>query len=234
MMEKKLFIHIPKNGGMTIRNSPLLKKRIQIVKKNCVPTDYLQKLTKIMRDLGRKRTQQKPTEHARWIDVKTDIVGKLGAFAIVRNPWSRVVSRYTFAKSHGQYEGSFEDFLETRHESLGHDMSWHLAIKGWHNALEYVTDLSGTIKCDILRFENYNEDVVKYFNFSEKTVLDIRNVSNGIKASDRKSINNRKDYKSFYNQKSIQIVADWYKDDIDTWGFDFDTGAKKNYWNNND
>ena len=28
----------------------------------------------------------------------------------------------------------------------------------------------------------------------------------------------------------INISADWYKKDIDYWGFDFDTGAQKNTW----
>ena len=38
-------------------------------------------------------------------------------------------------------------------------------------------------------------------------------------------------YQDMYTDKTIQIIADWYKDDIDYWGFDFDTGAQKNYWN---
>jgi hypothetical protein len=33
-----------------------------------------------------------------------------------------------------------------------------------------------------------------------------------------------------YTPETIQIVADWYQDDIDMWGYDFDTGANKNYW----
>ena len=44
---------------------------------------------------------------------------------------------------------------------------------------------------------------------------------------------NKGTYKDLYNEKTIQIVADWYKDDIETWGFDFDTGATKNYWSAN-
>ena len=38
-----------------------------------------------------------------------------------------------------------------------------------------------------------------------------------------------KDYKDYYNEQTIQIVADWYAQDIDYWGFDFDTSATKNY-----
>ena len=38
-------------------------------------------------------------------------------------------------------------------------------------------------------------------------------------------------YKDVYTTKTIQMVADWYKIDIDTWGYDFDSGPTKNYWN---
>ena len=42
---------------------------------------------------------------------------------------------------------------------------------------------------------------------------------------------NKGTYQDLYNEKTIQIVADWYKDDIEMWGYDFDTGAQRNYWN---
>ena len=41
----------------------------------------------------------------------------------------------------------------------------------------------------------------------------------------------KENYKDLYNPVTIQIIADWYKKDIDHWGFDFDTSATKNYWN---
>ena len=42
---RKLFIHIPKNGGMTIRHSDLLKKKVMIVTKDkLISPDYLQRL----------------------------------------------------------------------------------------------------------------------------------------------------------------------------------------------
>ena len=42
---------------------------------------------------------------------------------------------------------------------------------------------------------------------------------------------NKGKYQDVYNKKTIQIVADWYKKDIDYWGYDFDSGPTKNYWN---
>jgi hypothetical protein len=37
----------------------------------------------------------------------------------------------------------------------------------------------------------------------------------------------KRDYREFYNDKTIQIIADWYADDINAFGFDFDTSATK-------
>lgn len=92
-------------------------------------------------------------------------------------------------------------------------------IRGWQPAYEYVTDNKNAIRCDMLRFENYNEDVCEYFNLPKMSRA--RNVT----------ALNAGSYKDVYTTKTIQMVADWYKIDIDTWGYDFDSGPTKNYWN---
>ena len=77
----------------------------------------------------------------------------------------------------------------------------------------------GVVKCDIIRFENLNEDLCKYFNLIQMS--EAHNVT-GL---------NKGTYKDLYTSETIQIVADWYQKDIDTWGYDFDTGPKRNFWN---
>ena len=47
----------------------------------------------------------------------------------------------------------------------------------------------------------------------------------------KENVTGYKNYTNFYDNKTIQIVADWYKKDIDFWGFDFNTAATKNYFN---
>jgi hypothetical protein len=142
-----------------------------------------------------------------------------------------------FAKKVMEYEGtqpegyadtsSFEAFLEERHKWGGVEYMWHRAIRGWYNAYDHVSDEEGNNRCDILRFENYNEDVKLYFRLlSNPKPRNITRVPN-----DKGKTGYGTSYKDIYNEETIQIVADWYQKDIDYWGFDFDTGATRNYWN---
>ena len=78
----------------------------------------------------------------------------------------------------------------------------------------------GKVVCDIMRHENYDEDLRLYLDLPKDFIMPKINVGNynGV-------------YKEIYTPETIQIVADWHKDDIDYFGFDFDTAATRNYWN---
>lgn len=226
MSNKKLFIHIPKNAGMTIRHSNYLKDKIFEAKPNLHKTGHANAVANQMK----KTNDAMGYEHARWRDIREDITKNYKAFAIIRNPWDRVVSRYFFAKKVIEIEkkvsenyadvSSFEAFLEERFKWKDVKYMWHRAVRNWYNAFDHVSDESENLKCDILRFENFNEDVCNYFNLNEMSRA--RNVT-GL---------NKKTYKDLYNKKTIQIVGDWYKKDIEFWGYDFDFGPTKNFYFN--
>ena len=83
----------------------------------------------------------KGVEHARWRDVNPNHTSQHDAFAIVRNPWSKVVSRYLFAKqavNRGLVKESYADtrssehFIEERHVWGNKDLTWYRAIRGWY------------------------------------------------------------------------------------------------------
>jgi len=230
----KMFVHIPKNGGMTIRSNKQIRQNVILGHPdNLKNAEYVRNVTAKMNN-----TQDHPGyEHARWRDWRQDIRDGLQAVAIVRNPWDRVMSRYQFARKIILHEGtqppkyadisSFEAFIEERHKWEGQDYMWHRAVRGWYPAYDHVSDEEGNNRCDILRFENYNDDVKQYFGLiSNPEPRNITRVPN-----DKGATGYGTSYKDIYTKDTIQIIADWYKKDIDYWGFDFDTGATRNYWN---
>ena len=219
----KLFIHIPKNAGMTIRRSPMLSNRIMLAGSNVHKSpEYSKAVLDKMNSLG----DHHGFEHARWRDVHPSVRDRNNAFAVIRNPWDRVVSRYFFAKKVIEVEkkvnpnyadvSSFEAFLEERHKWGGEEYMWHRAVRGWYPAFDHVSDDRGIVRCDIIRFENLDVDLCKYFNLTSMSKA--RNVT----------AINKGTYRDVYTPETIQIVADWYKKDIDHWGYDFDSGPTRN------
>lgn len=217
----KLFIHIPKNGGVTIRESEIFQDKILPVNKKWI-SDY-KGFKKTMESYEERDT--KGVEHARWIDVNPTITQKYQAFAVVRNPWSKVVSRYLFAKQaierglvKPEYANvtSLEHFIQERYQWGLKPLTWYRAIRGWWPQKHHVKDNNNKVVCDILRLEHLNEEAPRYLGID--TMPRARNVTS-IKV----------DYKELYNPKLIQDIADWYKEDIEYWNFDFDTSARSNY-----
>ncbi len=165
--------------------------------------------------------------HARYRDLRPSVVNRLQPFAIIRNPWARVVSRFEFFKfaersgsaSSDYGPATFEEFLEERHKYGNREFYWHRAIRGWYPQRDYVVDDAGDIAVDLLRQEELKTEAMDYFDLSEP--LARRNSSS-------KDVKQKRDYKDYYTPETIQIVADWYADDIETFGFDFDTSATRN------
>lgn len=206
------FIHIPKNGGMSIRHA-IKERKFPI--STSTPDKLQRKYLKEMRATMKQYGEHAGTEHARWRDL-TPQAQQTPAFAIIRNPWSRVVSRYTFQQNvvklgkgtkHDKIQ-SFEQFLEERHIWKDKPFYFSRAIRNWYNQIDHITNVNGKIKCHLLRLENLEQDFFDYFGFHLN--MHKRNVSNP-----------NKYYTEYYNNTTKQIVADWYKEDIKTFGYTF-------------
>lgn len=228
---KPLFIHIPKNAGSAVKTSPY-SDRFDRVGESNLPSTYLKQMTKVMEEAG----EATAPAHARFRDVSKKHRAGRKHFAIIRNPWSRVVSRWTFyqhvvsrpeANAPSSYTAkTFDEFLEERHIYGDLPFYWHRAARGWFNQTDYVMSDSSVLKVDCLRFESLDKYMQAYFSSSVK--VPYRNVSNGTMRNDRSGIDKRKHYSEYYNDKRIQIVADWYAQDVEFFGFDFDSTATKN------
>ncbi|MEP3277389.1 MAG: sulfotransferase family 2 domain-containing protein [Stappiaceae bacterium] len=219
--KKHLFIHIPKNGGMAIRHAAQLEGKLVLANRRRLKSKFY--ADGVKNHMG-KTGAQPGYEHARYRDVDVSVRRATRAFAIVRNPWSRTVSRFKFAlQTRNDGVGkenynrlAFETFLEERHAWGRENYFWHRAIRGWYQQEDYLLDEENQVPADILRQENLGEELRLYLSLQND--LRPRNVS---KASSS-------DYRALYTDKTIQVVADWYAADIERFGFDFDVAATRN------
>ncbi len=191
----KLFIHIPKNGGSSVKAD-----------------ERTNKFVIFNTGVG---------WHSRWKDTPKKISDAYKAFGIIRNPWSRTVSRYMFGVEsiyrgdHSAIPKNFDEFLETRYVWKN---EWADPIRSWNTQYDYVCDENDIVRCDILRLEFIDDELSPYLNLNTPYIV-------------RENVGDyTRNYQDYYNnEQTIQIVADWYEQDIDYWGFDFDTSATKNY-----
>ncbi|MFN0114332.1 MAG: hypothetical protein ACKVPY_06615 [Paracoccaceae bacterium] len=218
---KWLFIHIPKNAGVTMRKAPELSGRLIGAEPWFLKSPaYRRAVLETMRERGEHHGFQ----HARWRDIRPEVTAALRTVAVVRNPWARTVSRWRFAvtamdqgvSAPGYAAASFEAFLEERHV-YGHlPHYWHRAIRGWYPQADYVTDEAGLRRTDVLRMERFDQDAGRYFGLAGPLLQRNRSKSGSA------------DWRSHYDARTIGIVAEWYARDIEFFGFDFDTPATRN------
>jgi hypothetical protein len=196
------FIHIPKNGGVSVRRALEMNGTVSLSK----------------------------PYHYRYVDVVNSVGKDLIFFAIVRNPWSRTASRFMFGKQNaGSWaiddprrmyieNATFEQYVKEQRilpipEHPG--QPWMGPLSSWFNQLEWIRDEKAWVACECLRLETVQEDISKFLGRDVK--IPRRNVTA-----------EKYDYKSLYSEELIQIVADLFHEDIDYFGFDFDSGAQRN------
>ncbi|TYC79821.1 hypothetical protein FMN63_00800 [Stappia sp. BW2] len=219
--KKHLLVHIPKNGGMSVRHAKALENKLVLANRRRLKSKaYADALMTFMKDRGFHTGY----EHARLRDIDLSVRAGTVPFAVVRNPWARTFSRFKFyLQTSGSHEAEldltvkgFEEFLETRHEWGQVDFFWHRASLGWYPQTDYVVDETGEVAVNILRQEKLGPELANYLGAED--TLEKRNISRNAFANQRE----------FYTDRNIGIVADWYESEIELFGFDFDTPAKRN------
>lgn len=196
------FIHIPKNAGQTVREVLYLQPDVSLSE----------------------------PYHFRYIDVVETLGCHLKYFAVVRNPWSRTASRYHFGKQNARLwpsddprrvyiqNATFSDFVRDRPilPIPGYvGQPWMGPLSSWLNQLEWIRDASGAVACDCLRMEHLEDDLQGYLNRSIRFVR-------------RNTTQISYDYRKMYTHELADIVGTFFKDDIDYFGFTFESAATRN------
>jgi hypothetical protein len=145
-------------------------------------------------------------------------------FVFVRNPWDRLVSWYNMHKKLGPHNdfakylidgtNNFSDFLKKTNvvTDYPHNSNFPVRKSITYNQLDYVSDEDEKIIVDFIgKFENLNEDVstvgkkIGLPNMKLPVVNKLRN----------------DDYRTYYKDNDVEIVAEMYKRDIEYFGYTF-------------
>ncbi|EWH11147.1 chondroitin 4-O-sulfotransferase [Catenovulum agarivorans DS-2] len=145
---------------------------------------------------------------------------ELFSFAFTRNPWSRAVSAYQFAKQGGT------NLVQPRNDSIFKSKyfeSFDNFVLNWLSYIDfdeedlifepqyrYVCDKTGAIIVNFIgKTENISEDIT-YVQEKLRTVINI----------DHLNQSKHENYLEFYSTKTIDAIAKIYEKDIELFSYD--------------
>ena len=204
---KLIFFHIPKNAGTSV--SSLLLKNESFYYPWVILSKILRKFKRtdnfFFDNFQKKIYLFTSHETVRTIErkISSEIYDNFFKFAVVRNPYSRFVSRYNYMKlTNTLKELSFPEFLKKHVElSLIADQQY-----------KFLLNKNGKIGVNkIIKFENINEEMTELSK------------ANNLKLSKFKKLNisTTENYKDYYDTNTKKIVEDFCKEDLEFFNYSF-------------
>ena len=194
MKKELVFMHIPKTGGASI-GQLCVSIGIGIIGHNLRNPNYI--------SLAQYRRSHP----------------NIFSFAIVRNPWDRLVSAYHFL-----YKGGLNAFdREDADRYVSHFRGFNEFVSGafkddailtqlhFRPQYEWISDENGVIADYVGRFEELQHHVSAYLALAGLPDYKLQHVN---KAT-------HKHYKQYYSQESIDIVGDVYSRDIELFDYKY-------------
>ena len=148
-------------------------------------------------------------------------------FAFVRNPWDRLVSAYIYLKSGGMNprDSKWAD------EYLSSLKNFNDFVLNWLNRNNIYKGIHFLPQYKFITSSNRLSPDVDFVGFFENIDNDYSYIRNLLQLGDEKLAFRNKtpgklqDYRSYYNNKTIQIVSEVYKEDIELLGYDFENSV---------
>jgi len=219
-----LFVHIPKTGGQSVEQffMDLLKLDWD------VDRDVL--LLQANADLTRGTEKLAHLSASEYVDdgylSREDFAGFF-KFSFVRNPWARILSEYRY-RNYFQHR-SFRDFVLNKLPKPGWDDQYRHVMPQY----DMLHDQKGNLLVDFVgRFENLQQDFdhiceclgivdsgLKHRNRSDKKSRDLRRkIRNLLFMNGENKLQSMAD---FYDDETREAVAHYYRNDIETFGYEF-------------
>jgi hypothetical protein len=193
---KIIFIHIPKTAGFSIEKF--------LYGRELDSSFFYEDIVYGLKD-------GKYTQHLEYSSIKNYYKGKENIekyfkFTFVRNTWDRLLSAYSYLNPNPNKE-SFCNYLKKKCKNL-YRMS---ECDHYNNQIRYIFNNNQKFLDFIGLFENIQED---FKNLCNKINIEYKPlpIINSSK---------RKDYKEYYDEETINIVKETYKEEIEYFDFKF-------------
>lgn len=199
-----IFVHIPKTGGTSIEDAiwPKPRRGEDLWMGFIAP--------------GRNKYQTGGLQHllARQIRIEVggDVFTRYFKFSIIRNPWDRVISQYSYLKQ----RPDLQDYFGVKADAplaqylAAISRSDHVQVMP---QLNFLRDGNGTMLVDLIgRFETLAQDAREIFR---RIGIDDAVMPHEAK-SDRRS-----GYRDYYDDETRERVTELYAEDIAHFGYAF-------------
>ncbi|WP_045224608.1 sulfotransferase family 2 domain-containing protein [Methyloterricola oryzae] len=212
---KFLFVHIAKTGGTSVRDSLWFYKWTDPYR---IPQFLCSKLSGVTGH----RIGAKFPRHAKAIAAQEmlprEVYESLFKFAFVRNPWDLQVSSWHHLRRERPdlVAGvpDFEVFLDWKLDPA-RPPQYHADMSTVTQA-DYLVDLHGHLIVDFVgRYENLHDD---FAEACQRIGIKQPKLPHSRQAKDRK-----RDYRDYYSDRAAQRVADFYRADVERFGYRFDS-----------
>ncbi len=137
-------------------------------------------------------------------------------FTLVRNPWDKVVSHYEYRRKKNKTEIASRNITFSQWVKMTYgkdkDTFYYDNPKSFQPQVDWLKDNDGNINIDFIgKFESIAQDF-------KQIRLAIGNHAQlpHLNASKRAS------YQDYYNSETRGIIADWFHEDLTTFGYEFE------------
>jgi hypothetical protein len=219
---KAIFVHVPKTGGQSIERVFLDLHGLDWDRRRALGLGQNEDPRRGPRSLAHLRAWQ----YVACGHVTREQFDNYFRFAFVRNPWDRLVSEYRYRRV-ARHMG----FAAWLRRSLPVTREWSDHVDHLVPQCEYLYDADGACLVDFVgRFERLADDfgVVRqrlglpdvplpHVNASART----RRRPTTIERIRNMAYARRTHYTEYYDRRSAALVRDVYRDDIETFGYEF-------------
>jgi hypothetical protein len=209
-----LFVHIAKTGGTSVRSAlaPLRWRD---------PMYWLMFPCHRLSHLTGHRLGLKFPRHAKVIAAQEmlphEVFAKLFKFAFVRNPWDlQVSSWHHIRRERPHLIAGHDDFAGFLRWKLDPERPYQFHLDtSIERQTDYLVDLHGNVIVDFIgRYENLVND---FATACQRIGIDPPALPHRRQATDR-----QRDYRSYYDTNTAELVAKHFAQDVKLLGYDFE------------